>query len=314
MRILAVVPLYPPNSRVGAWLSTHECLAYMATRGHQVDVVTLLGNHDPYVHDGITVTAARTVDIDTAIAGSDVVVSHLGDDQKTHRCAVARGVPSVRMVHGESGPGAAGLAGAALAVFNSHALARFIGWDGPQVIVHPPVDPAQWRTTPGDRITLVNLSREKGSELFYLLAASLPQLPFLGVQGGYGRQHIRRTRNVETIGPTRNMRVDVYARTRILLMPSERETWGRVAIEAMCSGIPVIAHPTDGLLESLGHAGIFVDRCDLGGWRREIFRLQDPDEWAAASRRALDRIAELDHTADLHRFAAAVEQLAGVPA
>ena len=41
-------------------------------------------------------------------------------------------------------------------------------------------------------------------------------------------------------------------------MPSQEETWGRVAIEAISSGIPVIANPTEGLREALDYCGIYI--------------------------------------------------------
>ncbi|MFE2879219.1 hypothetical protein ACFXG6_32815 [Streptomyces roseus] len=40
----------------------------------------------------------------------------------------------------------------------------------------------------------------------------------------------------------------------------------RVAVQAFSSGIPVIAHPTLGLIESLGSAGIYAYRDDLNAW------------------------------------------------
>src|SRR5690606_41582358 len=104
----------------------------------------------------------------------------------------------------------------------------------------------------------------KGAETFYALAGRCPQTRFLGGKGGYGVQILPRGNNalpnveiVEHLPPER-MRDEVYARTRVLLMPSAYESWGRVGVEAMCSGIPVIAHLTAGLRESLGDAGAFV--------------------------------------------------------
>ena len=75
------------------------------------------------------------------------------------------------------------------------------------------------------------------------------------------------------------------------------------------SGIPVIAHPTPGLQESLGGAGIFVDRGDIDGWVEAIRRLDDPDEYRQASQRALARVAQLNPQASLDRFAKEVEAL-----
>src|SRR5690606_19301196 len=115
----------------------------------------------------------------------------------------------------------------------------------PAVVVRPPVAAAEYATEPGDHVTIVNLFPNKGSALFWRLAERMPDVPFLAVRGGYGHQDIRRVPNVEVVPhlPCHRMRDEVYARTKILLMPSEYESWGRVGVEAMCSGIPVIAHP-----------------------------------------------------------------------
>lgn len=311
MHVVAATPLYPPKSRVGAWLSTHECLAHLVERGHSVEVITAFALGD-YELDGVNVFGQNTKLVDR-IADADVVVSHLGDKGEAAALAIKHGKPSVRMVHGESTGMADKLAGSALAVFNAQYIST-CGWQGASVVVHPPVDLELHRTTPGDHVTLVNLAPEKGGLLFKRIAAAMPDLKFLGVKGGYGAQRLHGRSNLEVIGVTTDMRADVWSRTRILVMPSERETWGRVAVEAMASGIPVVAHPTPGLLESLGDAGIFADRSDLSAWVAELTRLQDPDEWAEASSRALARASQFDHRADLNRFANAVEALVQVPA
>ncbi len=106
------------------------------------------------------------------------------------------------------------------------------------------------------------------------------------------------------------MRDEVYARTRILLVPSEYESWGRVGVEAFAAGIPVIAHPTPGLTESLGTAGIFANRRDIDAWEQAINGLLKPRAYTAASKKAKARAAELDPTADLERWVAAMATLA----
>jgi glycosyltransferase involved in cell wall biosynthesis len=107
------------------------------------------------------------------------------------------------------------------------------------------------------------------------------------------------------------MRDLVWARTRILLVPSAYESWGRVASEALCSGIPVIAHPTTGLIENLGDAGIFVDRRDTDGWIAALRRLQDPTAYETARGLALARSAEQQRmrVIDERRWVASVEAL-----
>jgi glycosyltransferase involved in cell wall biosynthesis len=309
VQVVAVTPLYPPSSRVGAWLATHECLRHLAERGHSVTVVRYMqAGGRSYELEGVKVHGGHP--FESVIKQADVVVSHLGDDGRAERVAKQYGKPLVRMVHGWTSDAEAKLAGADLAVFNSEASRSEFPFTGASIVVHPVTRPELHRTTPGERVTLVNLTPSKGGEVFRFLAASLHDVPFLGVVGGWGRQENRRLgSNVEVVKSTPNMRDDVWAKTHILLMPSERETWGMAGIEAMCSGIPVIAHPTAGLRESLGDAGIFVDRDDFGGWCDEIRRLLEPDEWLTASKAALARVDELDFRSGLDLFADSVEAL-----
>lgn len=311
MRIAAALPLYPPNSRVGAWLATHACLAGMAARGHHVDVVTYLRGHmdHAYALDGVNVHPRCRIE---QVAGdADIIVSHLGDNQEAARWARMVGKPTVRMVHGI--PAAGQVLDDDLAVFNSETLRDAVGWDGPSVVVHPPLDTDP--VTPGTRATLVNLTEAKGARLFWQLAAATRDVQFLGVQGGYGHQVGGKEKNATVIPPTQDMAGDVYSQTRVLLMPSEQETWGMVGMEAMASGIPVIAHPTPGLIESLGPAGIFIDRDDLTGWQQAIRSLaHNQHAWDAASAAASARASSFDSTAQIDRFAGALENLVRVAA
>lgn len=320
MRVVGIVPLYPPHSQVGAWISTHACLAHMVERGHQVDVVTSLARFPVHVLDGVAVHPRGSAP--RVVPGADVVVSHLGDNGVGAMWAERVDARSVRMVHGTV-PDALGLLEGAhtdLVVWNSQASAAEVDWHGPSITVYPPIRPADYRTTPGDAVTLVNLAKAKGGELFWRLADALPTTPFLGVMGGYGVQQLsteaeaaltlgrEQIGNVTISRPSSDMRA-VYGRTRVLIVPSEVESFGRVGVEAMCSGIPVVAHPSPGLREALGDAAIWCDRDDIGAWVAALRRLEDPDEWQRWSRAAEAHVADLDPTPDLDRFADALEAL-----
>ncbi|GGQ08443.1 hypothetical protein GCM10010249_28570 [Streptomyces roseolilacinus] len=74
------------------------------------------------------------------------------------------------------------------------------------------------------------------------------------------------------------------ARTRLLLMPSACESYGRAGAEAMLSGIPVLAAPAPGMREAFGGAASYLERDDVAGWAREIRRLDDPAAYATAPR------------------------------
>ena len=311
MRVLGVLGYYPPSRRVGAFLATHRFLAHLAARGHDVTVVTGAVTAGCEVLDGVTIRRLDPADAHALAGAADVVVSHFGDDLRASRSALAFGRPMVRMVHAFPAGGSFGPR-PALAVFVSEAQRQaFDEIPCGSIVAYPPTDPAEHRASPGDRITLVNLADAKGGGLFMRLAREMHDRQFLGVKGGYGDQNNPESSNVEVIATTQNMRDDVWSRTRVLLMPSACETWGMTGVEAMCSGIPVIAHPTPGLKESLGSAGIFVDRNDPRGWVDAIRRLDDPEVYAAASARALARVDELlpEIQAGLDRFADAVEAL-----
>lgn len=317
LRVAAVIPMYPPASRVGAWLATHEYLAALVARGHRVDVFTRISPmHDIYELDGVVVGNGRgNQQVDIAIACSDLVVSHAGDDLFAPTAAKKWGKPSVRMVHGWNRDLYERIVGADLAVFNSQSLvaaAQGMGWDGNHLVIWPPLRAERYVTTPGDLVTLVNLSEMKGGDLLWRLARNALHVNFLGVIGGYGRQVRDKAPNVEIVPNTTNMRDDVYSRTRILLVPSEQEAWGMTALEAAVSGIPAICHPTPGLLESLGEAATFVDRADAQGWLNAIDVLGEPDRWAEKSTLSRARAAEVAADDGVERFVAAVEELVGV--
>lgn len=306
MRIVAVLPKYPPEARVGAFLATHELLADLATRGHTVVALQRLLKDGEYEFEGVRVGPGNdNTELNRHIRAADVVISHVGDDGITHHAAQRWKKPSVRIMHGHDPDARKKLAGARLVVFNSQHLAREVGWDGPYIVVHPPL---RFHKAPctGDRITLVNLSQEKGGELFWRLARKRPDLPFLAVKGGWGLQLVSRGPNVDVVGPTRLMR-EVYRRTRILLMPSEVESWGMVAFEAAQFGIPTVAHPTAGLLESMGPAASYADRDCEAAWLAQIDRLQDYGQWEDASHKARMRVTAFDSKVGLDRFAGAIE-------
>jgi glycosyltransferase involved in cell wall biosynthesis len=88
-------------------------------------------------------------------------------------------------------------------------------------------------------------------------------------------------------------------------MPSDYESWGRVAVEAMACGIPVIAHPTPGLRESLSWAGTFADRNDPRLWVEAIANLDPKQAYISAREKSLARAKELDplpQIANLEQF------------
>jgi glycosyltransferase involved in cell wall biosynthesis len=103
-----------------------------------------------------------------------------------------------------------------------------------------------------------------------------------------------------TVVPKQENIRGIYAQTRVLIMPSEYESWGMVATEAMASGIPVISTGGPGLKENCGKAGTFIsDRDDIGAWVKAIKALQDPKKYKSQSALARKRARELDPLQEL---------------
>jgi hypothetical protein len=303
----------------------HEMLRALVARGHRATVwlTTWSESAALYDLDGVHVVPISSgLGFAPVVARADLLVSHLENVPLAAALARGHGVPLTVVCHNTFDltwqPLLEGAT--ALAVVNSQwmqaeAEQRFAA--GPVrpervLTVRPPVHAADYATKAGDCITLVNCTATKGINVLAELATRMPHRTFLAVRGGYGEQQPPELPNVTVLDHMhgRDMRDAVYAHTRLLLMPSDYESWGRVGVEAMASGIPVLAHPTAGLTESLGSAGIFCDRADVDVWQQAIEGLDDPVAYRAASRKARTRSRQLDPTDDLAAWCEAVEEVA----
>jgi glycosyltransferase involved in cell wall biosynthesis len=194
-----------------------------------------------------------------------------------------------------------------LTVFASTTVQQQYPWITPSIVVRPPVPEDEYLSTQGDAITLVTYSEAKGARVFTELARRLPERQFLTIAAGTERPPP--APNVTVLGPVEDMRA-VYGRTRILLMPSVYESYGRVGLEAAASGIPTIAHPAAGIREALGDAAVFVDRDDVDAWAGAICRLDEPAEYARRSTLARVRFESLDAARELDTLEARLRALA----
>ncbi len=72
----------------------------------------------------------------------------------------------------------------------------------------------------------------------------------------------------------RTDRRSLWTETGILVVPSDREEWGRTALEAAAAGIPTIAHPTESMKETMGDAALYVERSNVRGYVKQIQELR----------------------------------------
>ena len=150
-------------------------------------------------------------------------------------------------------------------------------------------------------VTLSNVNENKGGRLLIQLAKACPEMEFMGILGGYRKQiTYSGLPNLKYIQHTTQIK-SIYEQTWVQIMPSETETWGRTAVEAMSSGIPVVVSPTPGLQECCGTAALYCDRNDLDSWVSTLRKLKDDREFynsrsaaALLRARALDPLPELD--------------------
>ena len=280
MRIVALLHAYVPEHGAGAEHHAHTLLSALARRGH--DVVVALTQPSTWQGDtrwdvdGVTVIGrADKTALDSALAGAKVIITHLESTARANAAGRKRSIPVVNLLHNTFDPTRQWLSRdrVDLAVANSQWMANvFSDAPVPVEVLRPLTPVRQYATEPGDRITMVNLFPNKGPHVLWALAQRMPKARFLAVRGGYGWQDIpdEVPPNVEIIDNTPNVKDDILARTRVLIMPSDYESWGRMGVEALCAGIRVVAAPTPGLVESLGDAGIFVNRDDIDGWESAV--------------------------------------------
>ena len=291
--ILVHVPTYPPTRVAGSEISMAATVAAFIDRGHEVRVI--VDAPPPAVAAPGVEWAPTRRGLVRAYRWCDVVFTQLATRNRAMRLGALTGTPVVQFLRMGGVDPDVMLGVPDLLVFTAEWLRR--GGAGPtrSVVLHPPIDPARYRTRPGHSVALVNLSTAKGAPLFFEIARRLPDVEFLAVRGQWGDLYEPRPLppNVTVMDPVEDMRA-VYGLARILLEPSTAEAYGRVGVEAACSGIPTIASDLPGTREALADAACFLDPTDPDAWESAIRALDDAAAYAEASRAAL-RLAEERH-------------------
>ena len=107
-----------------------------------------------------------------------------------------------------------------------------------------------------------------------------------GLRAGFD---LRRHENI-MISPDVPRPKDVFAPTRVLLVPSVREAGARVVAEALLNGVPPVVSDRGGLPEMCGGAGFVLpvdDASSLDAWIDTLVPLMDDDvKYQEESRKA----------------------------
>lgn len=309
MRILWVIHLYPPYHNCGAEMMAHSLNKFLLERGHSVRVLLRqASSNNPnqvYHHEGVMVFPPRTKP-DPLYMTSDVIFTHLDYTREAILTAKRFGKKVVHFVHNSSPYGSILEHPEVDIVYNSEWIKEELNYPNRSFVLRPPCDWRVYKVPRGSNITLINLDTNKGGHILREIAKKLPDKKFLAVKGSYSAtddgQITEQPKNVRVIENTPDI-LSVYKKTRVLLMPSLYESWGRTATEAMCSGIPVVVSATKGLSENCDYAGLYVhDRDDIDQWIRWIKRLDDERFYKFAAEKSLKRSLELDPINNMSEF------------
>lgn len=318
MKVACLTHFYIEENRAGGELMLHALLKSLADAGHDVTAYITDTIRPNNIVEGVKVVYGVRPDAVLDTIDYDVVVSQFQNSGFAQENAIRKRKPFIFIVHNDmwqTSKVVRMMSSRDLALYNTEWIKRLNSTAANQLVVHPPIDRAAFKTkTTGEYVTLVNLTVPKGVDIFFELARRMPDVKFLGVKGGYWKaeQQDIDLPNVTIIENTPNMRDDVYAKSRVVLMPSTYETFGMVAAEAIVSGIPVIAAPTAGLLENLGDAGVYARRGegDVERWQKELHHLlADDDYYNSVSERCIERSKLIDVDAELKEFVKVVEGL-----
>ena len=304
LKVLYHLHAYPPYHNAGAEWMAHAMLKWLVKNGHECRVVTT-SPEKFYELDGVKVYRDGFDECNENWRWCDVGLTHLVRAGKAWNWASITNKPIVYVVHNTFTNRLVEIKQDFGLIFNTQWAAedgKKKGYNHHYEILHPPVYFNDYHTESKKRkyVTLINCWDRKGGKVLVDLAKMLPEYEFLGVKGGYGEQIIGKAKNLHYIDNTPKIRDDVYKQTRILIMPSVYESYGRTAIEALCSGIPVIASQTPGLVESLSDCGLFCpevnDAKDLRAepFAEQIKRLDDVNLYKKYSQAGIERAKMLD--------------------
>lgn len=274
----------------------------------------------------------------------DVVLTYGGDPASAGVATVAKraGARVVFWLHNFAYPDPAAFAGCdAVVVPSEFSRAHHRTALGVDCVALPPViDPARVladRPDGGKFLTFVNPLPEKGvfavARLAEVLGRGRPDVPLLVVEGRgrvdwLGRCGVDLTEvgSFRRLANTPDPRA-FYRQARVVLVPSVwRESFGRVAAEALLNGIPVVASDRGALPEVVGAGGVCLplpadltpesrtppSAADVRPWAEAVFRLwDDPVAYATASRAARDAATRWHPNAVVPRWEAFLAALAG---
>jgi len=310
MNILTHIHAYPPKHNAGAEWYMHAALKWLVARGHICNVLT--ETSEIYTIDGVTVIPDSAPYRAEYYPICDVVITHLGRAGKAWNCSQTWRKPIIHVCHNDFTNRLTEVKADFQMVYNSDWMEASMTQKGSRkgFTLHPVIWFDDYNTpTTREYITLINCNENKGGRILVQLAEEMSDRKFLGVIGHYGDQVKAVLPNLTYVPHTSTIR-DIYAKSRIVLMPSTYESYGRVAVEAMCSGIPVLCNTTPGLMEALGDCGTYSG-WNVDNYIEDILSLDDEKAYNDLSLRMIKRAKMLDarNVEELEAFEVWIKQI-----
>jgi len=279
--IILLTDSFLPTTFAGSELSAYETIKYLRSRGHIVSVfvntwkVSEYDGFKIYKYDGSSEFCK------SRFQSADIVLFQMGYEPKNMELIKHRNNDVFIFIHvididpwllqqKVSFP--------ITVVYNSHMTQDAMPTLHPNMRMIPYVETNKFKSlrqnsVNNDIVCLINCNRNKGGDMLKRLAKRMPNVQFMGVKGGYSMQVTdSKTENLVYIENQKDITV-VFKQIGILIMPSKNETWGRTAVEAMASGVPVIHSESPGLVECVGGAGIMCMHDDEDAWADAIERI-----------------------------------------
>jgi glycosyltransferase involved in cell wall biosynthesis len=302
-RLIAVVPLYLPYPG-GAEKSMHEMLRLLAQAGWTVEaLVPGPGSQDSNnlsidLIDGVRIRRLAPMiwlsALVDAAQSADVLFFSLAH---LFRTSFSWRVDGVLLPHRSKtvyfcrGAAPRDYFPARLVVANSCSVLERIRTrpDVKKVVLTPIISaPRLYPARVREFVTLINPTWYKGGHLFLELAHRFSAVPFLAQLGRDTAVRGLSDLNNVTIQDAMPEIDETYARTKVLLVPSRNEPFGRVAMEGALAGCQLLLHRAGGLAQLPVPDFCYVENLQLDEWEQRLAALL-----SAAERDNVNRIAQI---------------------
>jgi glycosyltransferase involved in cell wall biosynthesis len=275
INILFHIPLYVDVQLSGGEKTAQDFAEYLKSTGdYNVRIIADRTNKNSFNNIDLYSEDNTDVPLQHHYKWANVVFTHLGKQGKAVNYSKMNKVPICIYMHNTNGSVLAKARKEIGVIYNSYFTEHRIAADftgNKSALIRPILKLDTSFNSNGKYITMINLNENKGGLLLKQIAESLPEYDFLAITGGYAKQFTHQPKNVKVLPQQEDMS-KVYKDTKLLIMPSNYESYGRTAAESIGYGIPVLYSDTNTALEEVvGNAGEPVkDRNNINSWVKGI--------------------------------------------